>query len=145
MALVVFNTLTQKKEPFVPQNPPNVGMYVCGVTVYDLCHIGHARAGIVFDVISRYLRFAGYEVTYVRNITDIDDKIIQRANEKGEAWNTLASTFTDALHEDMGKLGLADPDLEPKATDHIAEMLEMIGVLIERGTLMKAPGRSGSR
>ncbi|MBF0169477.1 MAG: cysteine--tRNA ligase [Nitrospinae bacterium] len=140
MALVVFNTLTQKKEPFVPLNPPKVGMYVCGVTVYDLCHIGHARAGVVFDVISRYLRFSGYDVTYVRNITDIDDKIIQRANERGVSWDGLAATFTDALHDDMGKLGMADPDIEPKATDHIVEMLAMIGTLVEKGHAYESGG-----
>jgi cysteinyl-tRNA synthetase len=140
MALVVFNSLTQKKEPFVPIAPPNVGMYVCGVTVYDLCHIGHARAGVVFDVIYRYLAFAGYDVTYIRNVTDIDDKIINRANEKGIAWNAVAETFTAAFHEDMKRLGLADPTGEPKATDHIDEMLEMIGRLIEKGHAYESDG-----
>ena len=140
MALQVYNSLTQRKEEFVPLAPPKVGMYVCGVTVYDLCHIGHARAGIVFDVISRYLRFVGYDVTYVRNITDIDDKIINRANETGEAWDELATRFSHQFWNDMTALGLSNPEVEPKATEHIDEMQQMITELIEKEHAYEAGG-----
>ncbi|MGQ9647661.1 MAG: cysteine--tRNA ligase [Thermodesulfobacteriota bacterium] len=133
MALRIYNTLTDKKEDFVPLHDKRVGMYACGVTVYDLCHIGHARSAIVFDVIYRYLRYRGYDVTFVRNFTDIDDKIIKRANEQGVDWKTIAQKYIDEFNVDMGKFGLETPKFEPKATDHIPEMIELISTLIEKG------------
>jgi cysteinyl-tRNA synthetase len=133
MALRVYNTLTGNKELFVPLTPGKVGMYVCGVTVYDYCHIGHARAGIVFDYIFRYLRYAGYDVTYVRNYTDIDDKIINRANQEGTDYRTIADRYIQAFDEDMAQLGLAKPTVEPKATDHIDGIISIIETLISKG------------
>ncbi len=109
MALRVYNTLTGEKELFVPLIPGKAGMYVCGVTVYDYCHIGHARAEVVFDIIFRYLKYAGYDVTYVRNYTDIDDKIINRANQEGTDYRTIADRYIQAFDEDMERLGLAKP------------------------------------
>ncbi len=133
MALRVYNTLTGEKELFVPLVPGKVGMYVCGVTVYDYCHIGHARAGVVFDVIFRYLKYAGYEVTYVRNYTDIDDKIINRANQEGSDYRTVADRYIGAFDEDMARLGLQKPTVEPKATDHMDGIITIIEALITRG------------
>lgn len=133
MALRVYNTLTSEKELFVPLIPGRVGMYVCGVTVYDYCHIGHARAGIVFDIIYRYLKYAGYDVTYVRNYTDIDDKIINRANQEGTDYRTIADRYIEAFDEDMASLGLAKPTVEPKATDHIGGIVSIIEALIAKG------------
>ena len=140
MALRIYNTLTGRKEEFKPLNPPKVGMYVCGITVYDLCHIGHARAGIVFDVIYRYLKFRGYDVTYIRNVTDIDDKIINKANQTGAAWSEIAEKYTVEFNKDMDALGLARPEGEPKATGHIAEMIEMIKKLIDEGKAYEMDG-----
>ena len=140
MSLKVYNTLTQSKDSLTPVTPGKIGMYVCGVTTYDLCHIGHARAGVVFDVIYRYLLFCGYEVNYIRNITDIDDKIIKRAREKGEPWDVLAQRFTDEFHKDMSDLGLLDPTGEPKATEHIPEMIEMIEGLIKKDHAYESEG-----
>ena len=128
----VYNDLTNQKEEFVPIQPNKVTMYVCGMTVYDLCHLGHARVMVVFDVVYRYLKFRGYDVTYIRNITDIDDKIINRANENGEHFSALTERFIQAMHEDSEALGVLPPDDEPKATDHISEILEMIERLIEK-------------
>ena len=133
MALRVYNTLTGEKELFVPLVPGKAGMYVCGVTVYDYCHIGHARAGVVFDIIFRYLKYSGYEVTYVRNYTDIDDKIINRANQEGTDYRTIADRYIQAFDEDMARLGLAKPTVEPKATDHIGGIVSIIETLIARG------------
>ena len=133
MALRVYNTLTGEKELFVPLVPGKVGMYVCGVTVYDYCHIGHARAGVVFDIIYRYLKYAGYDVTYVRNYTDIDDKIINRANQEGTDYRTIADRYIEAFDEDMARLGLAKPTLEPKATDHMSGIINIIERLIAKG------------
>ena len=133
MALRVYNTRTGEKELFVPLVPGKVGMYVCGVTVYDYCHIGHARAGVVFDIIFRYLKYAGYDVTYVRNYTDIDDKIINRANREGTDYRTIADRYIEAFDEDMGRLGLAKPTVEPKATDHIGGIIGIIETLIANG------------
>ncbi len=133
MALMVYNTLTRRKEEFVSLEPGRVGLYVCGITVYDFCHIGHARSVIVFDVIYRYLLHLGYEVVFVRNFTDIDDKIIRRANEEGSDYRTIADRFVKAFHEDMGTLGVLRPTFEPLATDHIPEMVEIIGKLVEKG------------
>ena len=130
--LQVYNDLNNKKEEFVPIKPNKVTMYVCGMTVYDYCHLGHARVMVVFDVVYRYLKSKGYDVTYVRNITDIDDKIINRANENGEHFSTLTERFIEAMHEDAQALGVLKPDDEPKATEHIDEILEMIEQLIAK-------------
>ena len=133
MALRVYNTFTGEKELFVPLIAGRVGMYVCGVTVYDYCHIGHARAGVVFDIIFRYLKYAGFDVTYVRNYTDIDDKIINRANQEGTDYRTIADRFIKAFDEDMERMGLARPTVEPKATDHIGGIISIIETLISKG------------
>jgi cysteinyl-tRNA synthetase len=133
MALRVYNTLSAGKEEFVPQRPGKVGMYVCGVTVYDYSHIGHARANVVFDVISRYLRYLGYDVTYVRNYTDIDDKIINRANREGVPFNEISERFIMEFERDMLRLGLETPELQPKATEHIEDIIALITALIQKG------------
>lgn len=130
--LKVYNDLSNQKEEFVPLQANRVNMYVCGMTVYDLCHLGHARVMVVFDVVYRYLKHRGYDVTYIRNITDIDDKIINRANENGEHFSELTERFIQAMHEDSDALGILPPDGEPKATDHIAEIIEMIETLISK-------------
>lgn len=140
MALRIYNTLSGEKEIFVPLLPGKVGMYVCGVTVYDYCHIGHARAGVVFDIIFRYLKYSGYDVTYVRNYTDIDDKIINRANQEGTDYRTIADRYIDAFDEDMSKLGLAKPTVEPKATDHIGGIISIILTLIAKGFAYQSDG-----
>jgi cysteinyl-tRNA synthetase len=140
MALRVYNTMTGGKEEFVPLEPGKVKMYVCGVTVYDHCHIGHARANIVFDMIFRYLKYAGYQVTYVRNYTDIDDKIINRANEQGIAWNELAERFIGEFDKDMAALGLEIPTHQPKATEHIAEIIAIVQRLVDKGHAYPANG-----
>lgn len=129
----IYNTLTRKKEEFIPRVPGKVGMYVCGMTVYDYCHIGHARVMVVFDTVARYFRHKGYELTYVRNITDIDDKIIQRANENGEDFTALTQRFIDAMHEDERALSVLPPDVEPKATQSIPAIIAMIEALITKG------------
>ncbi|NIR62098.1 MAG: cysteine--tRNA ligase [Gammaproteobacteria bacterium] len=129
----IYNSLTRRKEPLRPIEPGRVRMYVCGMTVYDYCHLGHARVLVVFDMVARYLRAAGYDVTYVRNITDIDDKIIQRAAESGEPVERLTERFIRAMHEDAGALGVQVPDHEPRATQSIEAMIEMIGRLMARG------------
>jgi len=131
--LKIHNSLTGEKEEFTPLRADEVRMYVCGITVYDYIHIGHARMLTVFDLVQRYLRSRGYQVTYVRNITDIDDKIIQRAAEKGEDWQLFARRFTKAMHEDCATLGLQAPDLEPRATDFIAPIIAMTQTLIDKG------------
>jgi cysteinyl-tRNA synthetase len=131
--LKIYNDLTRDKQIFEPLEPGKVRMYVCGMTVYDLCHLGHARVMVVFDVVARYLRARGYDVRYIRNITDIDDKIIKRANENGEPFHVLTERFISAMHEDAAALGILPPDAEPKATEHMDEILEMIESLIERG------------
>jgi cysteinyl-tRNA synthetase len=131
--LEIYNSLTRRKEPFVPIEPGKVRMYVCGMTVYDLCHLGHARVLVVFDMVYRYLRHIGLDVTYVRNITDIDDKIIRRADENGETVGALTERFIAAMHEDAAVLGILPPDEEPRATAHMAEILAMIEALIAKG------------
>ncbi|KKL00587.1 cysteine--tRNA ligase [Rheinheimera mesophila] len=131
--LQIFNTLTRKKEPFVPLVPGKVSMYVCGITIYDFCHVGHARTYVAFDVMNRYLRFSGYDVTYVRNITDVDDKIIKRANENGESCDALTARYTIAMHEDFNALGLMPADIEPRVTTHMAEIIELIETLVAKG------------
>jgi hypothetical protein len=122
MALSLYNTLSKAKEPFQPLVGNQVRMYVCGMTVYDFCHIGHARVMVAFDVIARWLRQRGYELTYVRNITDIDDKIIRRAQENGEPFDALTERMIAAMHEDEARLSVLRPDIEPRATGHIAGM-----------------------
>jgi cysteinyl-tRNA synthetase len=140
MTLRVFNTMSGKKEEFQPLAPGKVGMYVCGVTVYDYCHIGHARANIVFDIIYRYLQFAGFDVTYVRNYTDVDDKIINRANERGIDSKELAEEFIRAFDEDMAALGLAKPTHEPRATEYIDQIIAICRTLIDKGMAYAAGG-----
>ncbi len=131
--LKIYNDLSRSKETFEPLQPGKVNLYVCGMTVYDLCHLGHARVMVVFDVVYRYLKAIGYDVTYIRNITDIDDKIINRANENGEPFHELTERFIQAMHEDSDALGIIPPDAEPKATDHIVEIISMCEKLIEKG------------
>lgn len=140
MSLRVYNTFTGRKEEFVPLTPGKVKMYVCGVTVYDHCHIGHARANVVFDVIYRYLRAVGYDVTYVRNYTDIDDKIINRANREGVTYRDIADRFIEEFDRDMASLGLELPSHQPKATDNIAEIIDLVKRLIDRGFAYQAGG-----
>ena len=129
--LKIYNSLTRTKQEFKPITPGKIGMYVCGVTVYDLCHIGHARTFVNFDVIVRYLRYAGYEVKYVRNITDIDDKIIKRANDRGISAHDLAEQFIVEMHKDFDALNIKRPDIEPKATDNITEIVNFVQKLID--------------
>jgi len=131
--LKIYNSYTRQKEEFKPITPGKVRMYVCGMTVYDLCHLGHARVLVVFDMVTRYFRSLGYDVTYVRNVTDIDDKIIQRANEKGEDFNQLTERFIQAMHEDAEALGVLPPDEEPRATTSMQEIIAMITVLQQKG------------
>lgn len=133
MALKIFNTLTRQKEEFIPLVPGKVGMYVCGMTVYDFCHLGHARVMVAFDVIARYLRHRGFDVNYIRNITDIDDKIIKRANENGEAFDALTERFIAEMHKDSELLGIEPPDAEPKATAHIDDIINLVNTLIDKG------------
>ncbi len=131
--LKIYNTLSRKKETFTPKIAGKVSMYVCGMTVYDYCHIGHARVMVVFDTVARYFRWSGYELKYVRNITDIDDKIIHRANENGEEFTALTERFIDAMHEDERALSVLPVDIEPRATTHIADIIAMIEKLISNG------------
>lgn len=133
MALKLFNTVSGKKERFEPLEEGKIKMYVCGMTVYDYCHIGHARVMVGFDVITRFLRHIGYDVTYIRNITDVDDKIFNRANENGESFTDLTNRFITAMHEDEGALGVLSPDQEPRATAHMGDIIAMTGTLIEKG------------
>ena len=128
--LKIFNTLTREKEEFKPINPNQVGMYVCGVTVYDLCHFGHGRTFVSFDVITRYLRYLGYNLRYVRNITDVDDKIIKRALENNETCDELVNRMIAEMHKDFDALNIQRPDVEPRATQHIAEIIAMVESLI---------------
>lgn len=140
MTVTLYNTAHRKKEVFRPLRKGHVGMYVCGVTVYDYCHIGHARSAIVFDVLARYLRARGYGLTYVRNFTDVDDKIIDRARKLEMEPGDLARQFINAFHEDMTRLGVERADREPRATEHIGDMIEMIGVLMEKGFAYEVKG-----
>ena len=133
MSLRIYNTLSRELEEFSPLQPGRVRMYVCGMTVYDLCHLGHARSMIAFDLVQRWLKASGLAVTYVRNITDIDDKIIRRAVENGETIRSLTDRMIDALHEDADALGIERPTHEPRATDYIPQMLSMIGTLEKKG------------
>ncbi|MUK70212.1 cysteine--tRNA ligase [Aliivibrio fischeri] len=131
--LKIYNSLTRQKEEFKPITEGKVGMYVCGVTIYDLCHIGHGRTFVSFDVISRYLRFLGYDLTFVRNITDIDDKIIKRAAENGETCDALTERLIADMHADFDALNMKRPDVEPRATEYIKEIIALVERLIERG------------
>ncbi|RZA24541.1 MAG: cysteine--tRNA ligase [Proteobacteria bacterium] len=137
--LNIYNTLSKSKEVFTPLDGNKVRMYVCGMTVYDYCHLGHGRSMVAFDLVTRWLRYSGYELTYVRNITDIDDKIINRARDNGESFDALTARMIDAMHEDEARLNILKPDQEPRATDHIPGMLAMIQTLIDKGYAY-APG-----
>ena len=130
--LKIFNTLTGAKQVFTPIRPGRIGMYVCGVTVYDYCHVGHARFLVVFDMVRRYLRYRGYQVNYVRNITDIDDKIIQRAAQNGETIDALTARFITAMDEDCAALNCERPDHEPRATAHVPDIIALIEELVRR-------------
>ncbi len=136
--LTLYNSLTRRSETFVPIEPGKVRMYVCGMTVYDFCHLGHARVFVVFDMVARWLRASGYRVTYVRNITDIDDKIIKRAAENNESPASLTQRYIEAMHEDEARLGVLRPDFEPRATEYVAEMTAMIQTLEIKGLAYQA-------
>ncbi len=136
--LKIYNTFTRDKQNFTPITPGQVRMYVCGMTVYDYCHLGHARVMVVFDMAYRWLQASGYDVIYVRNITDIDDKIIKRAAENGESIHALTQRFIDAMHEDERALGVLEPDFEPRATQYVAQMLDMIAKLEANGLAYRA-------
>jgi cysteinyl-tRNA synthetase len=138
MTLRIHNTLSRDIETFTPIDPNHVRMYVCGMTIYDLCHVGHARFLLVFDMVYRWLRTLGYDVTYVRNITDIDDKIIKRAVERGIPIRQLTAEMTAAMHEDIGRLGVLPPTHEPRATEYVPQMLEMIATLEHKGLAYRA-------
>jgi cysteinyl-tRNA synthetase len=138
MSIRIYNTLTRKKEVFSSIEPNHIKLYVCGITSYDYCHIGHARSALAFDMIVRYLRYRGYTVTYIRNFTDIDDKIIKRAAEQNTTTEELANRFIDEFHTDMDALGIDRPTLEPKATEHILEMIALISELIASGKAYQA-------
>jgi cysteinyl-tRNA synthetase len=138
MTLRIHNTLTRALEPFSPLEPGHVRMYVCGMTVYDLCHLGHARSMVAFDVVQRWLKASGLRVTYVRNVTDIDDKIIKRALENGETIRALTDRMVDALHQDADALGIERPTLEPRAMDYVPQMVSIIGTLQNKGLAYQA-------
>ncbi len=140
MAIRLYNTLTRRKEDFVPVKEGEVGIYACGVTVYDTCHIGHARSAINFDVITRYLRYRGYRVTYVKNFTDVDDKIIAKANREGVGFREISERYIVEHDEDMGRLGVERPTVTPRATEHIAGMIDLINRLIGNGLAYAVPG-----
>ena len=140
MTVAIYNTQSGKKEPFSPLEKNHIRLYVCGITAYDYCHIGHARSTLVFDMIVRYLRYKGFTVTYIRNFTDIDDKIIKRAQEQHTTTEELANRFIVAFHEDMENLGNEPPTLEPKATEHIPEIISMIEKLIAKGSAYEVNG-----
>lgn len=138
MALRIYNTLTRRVEDFVPIEPGHARMYVCGMTIYDLCHMGHARMMMAFDVVYRWLQASGYQVTYVRNITDIEDKIIRRAVERGISIRALTDEMIAAMRQDLGAIGAAPPTHEPRATEYVPQMLSMIGTLEEKGLAYRA-------
>jgi len=133
MSLVIHNTLTNRKEEFVPIEEGKVKMYVCGVTVYDDIHMGHARSMIVFDMVAKYLRYKGYDVTHVTNFTDVDDKIIRRANEEGVDPLVLSAKYIERYFEDAKKLGIGSADIYPKASENIDNIIEMVGEIIDNG------------
>ena len=136
--LKIYNSLTRAKETFTPIFAGKVGMYVCGMTVYDYCHLGHARVMVVFDVVKRWLVAGGFDTTYVRNITDIDDKIIKRAAENNEPIEKLTARFIEAMHQDAAALGVQKPDIEPRATANVPQMTTLIAALIDKGLAYQA-------
>ena len=138
MSLRIYNTLSRALESFTPIEPGHVRMYVCGMTVYDLCHLGHARSMVAFDIVQRWLRASGYQVTYVRNVTDIEDKIIKRAVENGETIRSLTDRMIDALHQDADALGIERPTHEPRATEYVPQMLSIIHQLEDKGLAYRA-------
>ena len=138
--LSIYNTLTGKKELFQPLVPKTVRMYVCGVTVYDYCHIGHARSALVFDVIRRYLEFSGYQVEFVKNFTDVDDKIIKRANEQGVTCDAITTKYIQAYYDDMGRLGIRQASIEPKATEHMTDIICLTETLVKKGLAYQVDG-----
>ena len=138
--LSIYNTLTGQKEPFHSLQPKTVRMYVCGVTVYDYCHIGHARSALVFDVIRRYLEFSDYKVEFVKNFTDVDDKIIKRANEQGVSCDTITAKYIQAYYEDMGRLGIRQASIEPKATEHMTDIIRLTETLVKKGLAYQVDG-----
>ena len=140
MTLKIHNTLSGRKEAFEPLVPGTVRMYVCGVTVYDYCHLGHARSALVFEVIRRYLEYRGFAVTFVKNFTDVDDKIIRRAQEQGKDWQQITSTYITAYHEDMARIGVAPATLEPKATEHMGEIIQLVELLMKKGLAYQVDG-----
>jgi cysteinyl-tRNA synthetase len=140
MTVQIHNTFSSHKERFEPLTAGTVRMYVCGVTVYDYCHLGHARSALVFDVIRRYLEYAGFTVIFVKNFTDVDDKIIRRAHEQGMGWKEITSTYIEAYHADMQRLGVQWATVEPKATEHMAEIINLVQTLIEKGLAYQVDG-----
>ncbi len=140
MSQKIFNTATRKKEVLKPIKEGTVSIYVCGITAYDVCHIGHARAAVVFDVVVRHLRARGYDVTYVKNFTDIDDKIIDRAKKENVSITEISERYINLHNEDMAALGVATPTITPKATEHMDDMIALISVLIEKGNAYYVDG-----
>ena len=140
MTVQIHNTFSGHKERFEPLTAGTVRMYVCGVTVYDYCHLGHARSALVFDVIRRYLEYRGFTVTFVKNFTDVDDKIIRRAHEQGESCEDITSTYIEAYHADMQRLGVSPASVERKATEHMAEIVNLVHALIEKGLAYPVDG-----
>jgi cysteinyl-tRNA synthetase len=140
MTLTIHNTLSGRKESFEPLVPGTVRMYVCGVTVYDYCHLGHARSALVFEVIRRYLKYYGLAVTFVKNFTDVDDKIIRRAQEQGKGWQDITSTYITAYHEDMRRIGVEPATVEPKATEHMGEIIQLVELLVKKGMAYQVDG-----
>jgi cysteinyl-tRNA synthetase len=139
MTMLIYNTQAREKQTFQPMTPGQVRMYVCGMTVYDYCHLGHARVMVVFDMVYRWLQASGYSVDYVRNITDIDDKIIKRAQENQEPMDVLTGRFIDLMHADEAKLGILPPTHEPRATQFVPGMVQMIQTLIDKDLAYPAP------
>ena len=137
--LYIYNTLTRQKEQFKPLQAGKVGLYVCGITVYDVCHVGHARTYLSFDLMVRYMRSRGLEVNYVRNITDVDDKIISRANEQGLTAEEFTENTIARMHEDFAAIGLLEPDVEPRVTTHIPEIINVIQILVDKGYAYQTP------
>ena len=140
MSIVLYNTKTKKKDAFVPLIPGQVSMYVCGVTVYDDCHLGHARSALTFDMIRRYFEFAGYQVKYVRNFTDIDDKILNRAKQEDVPWHEISERYIQNFYRDMGALGITKPSAEPRATEHMQDILHMVKGLVQKGMAYQLEG-----
>ena len=140
MSLRIFNSQTKKKEEFLPLHEGKVGIYVCGITAYDVCHVGHARSAVVFDVITRYLRYRGYDVTYVKNFTDVDDKIIEKAQREKKGIAEISERYIREHDEDMAALGVARPTVTPRATEHIDGMIRLVAALIEKGLAYAVDG-----